>query len=274
MTKKAVSTSMEGMIYNANAILEKAVSSKSTGISKKIVENCYGVAILSVVEVGAVFSGSVGSGIVLSHDPVAGTWSPPCACALEGIGFGLLMGGSHTDFITFVMDPSTMAAFMSERGHRFARQATAALGHFGRNENLNLNIMNKGAVTLSYTNGAFVGVSIENADVRPLGRANNVFYGRPTLSRDILAGDTLGVSEGKDILVGGTVKMPEGKVTLIDEVYKKLDILCKGETAEPDAAEQAKVEEAKKVTDTAGEEASKHDNVVEIDAKAEAAKGN
>jgi hypothetical protein len=70
---------MEGMIWHANEILQKAISSKTSGLPKNIVENCHGVILISVVEVGAIFSGSVGSGIVLAKDPAAPgmKWSPP-----------------------------------------------------------------------------------------------------------------------------------------------------------------------------------------------------
>ena len=106
----------------------------------------------------------------------------------------------------------------------------------------------------------YAGVSINGAQFRPNGKVNNVFYGKPVLSQKILE--------------GVAVKMPEGKLTVIDDVYKKLAILESGETAEPDAAETAKVAEAAAVAVSVHETIKDDADIVEVDAKAEAAAGN
>lgn len=56
------------------------------------------------------------------------------------------------------------------------------------------------------------------------------------------------------------------------EIYKKLDLLMKGSTNEPTTEEQEKVEAARIEAEKLGEEASKADDVVLVDAKAEAEK--
>ena len=253
---------MEGMIWHANEILQKAVSDKTNGIPPDVVKNCHGVILVSVVEVGAIFSGSKGSGIIMAKDPaVPGLkWSPPCACTLSGIGFGLLLGAAHTDFLIFAMDTPTLHSFTADKGYVCNAQETHVLGKMGRTGELNLDPMNNGVIIFSYTNGVFAGVSIEGATFRPNGKANTAFYGRPAPSQKILE--------------GVAIKIPEGKVTLIDEVYKKLEIIQKGGTAEPDAAEAAKVEAAASVAEAAHEAVKDDPEIVEVDAKAEAAKGN
>jgi len=260
--KKPAKTTMEGMIWHANQVLAKAVSDKSNGIPKDVVKNCHGVIIVSVVEAGAIFSGSVGSGIVMAKNPALPglQWSPPCACSLSGLGFGLLLGAAHTDFIIFAMDMLTLHSFVADTGFVCNAQNTFALANISRGGDLNLDPMNNGVVVVSYSNGVFAGVSIEGATFRPNGKANNAFYGGPVLSQKILE--------------GVAVKMPEGKVTLIDEVHKKLEIIQNGGTAEPDAAEAAKVEVAASVAEAAHESIKSDPEIVEVDAKAEAAKGN
>lgn len=217
---------------------------------------------MSVVEVGAIFSGTKGSGIIMAKNPAAPglAWSPPCACSLGGIGFGLLLGGQHKDLIIFIMDKGTLYEFMDDKGFVCNGENTYALGNMSRGGTLNLDPVNNGCIVVSYTNGVFAGVAINGANFRPNGKANNAFYGGPTLSQKILE--------------GVAVKIPEGKVTLIDEVTKKLAILEKGETAEPDAAETAKVAEAATVAVSAHEVIKDDAEIVEVDAAAEAAAGN
>lgn len=261
-TKKPAKTTMEGMIWHANDILTKAISDKSSGLPKDVVKNCHGVVLVSVVEVGAIFSGSKGSGIIMAKDPaVPGLkWSPPCACTLSGVGFGLLLGAAHTDLLIFIMDTPTLNTFVTDEGFVCNGQNTYVLGNMGRAGELNLDPVNNGVIIASYANGAYAGVSIEGAKFRPNGKANNAFYGKPVLAQKILE--------------GVAVQIPDGKVTLIDEVHKKLEIIQNGGTAEPDAAETAKVEAAAVVADSAHDAIKDDSEIVQVDIKEEAAKGN
>lgn len=95
-------TTMEGIIWHFNIKIQKAISAHGAGLPKDVVANCHGVLLMSVVEVGAVFSGSIGSGILIRKNPIFGMkWSPPCACRLHGAGFGLAIGGAHKGFLIF-----------------------------------------------------------------------------------------------------------------------------------------------------------------------------
>jgi len=250
---------MEGMIWHANDILQKAISSHGAGLPRDIVENCHGVILISAVEVGAIFTGSVGSGIIIRKNPIAGVkWSPPCACKLSGIGFGLLVGGAHTDFLVFCLDDITVYAFASGQEFTFGPQDAYVLGNMGRTQRLNFNDINNGAITVSFSNGVFAGVSLEGAKVTPNDKANETFYGQPVTAQKILEGIV--------------VKMPADKVTLMDEVHAKLNVLALGETFDPDDAEHEKVEAAKLEADKAHEAVKSNPEIVEVNAKVEAAK--
>lgn len=249
-------TTMEGMIWHANDILQKAISSHGAGLPRDIVENCHGVICISAVEVGAIFTGSVGSGILMRKNPIAGVkWSPPCACKLFGAGFGLLAGAQHTDFLVFCLDNATVYAFASGQEFTFGPQNSHVLGSMGRTERLNFNNMNNGVITVSFSNGVFAGVSLEGAKVTPNDKANSLFYGQPVTAQKII--ETV------------AVKMPENKVTLIDEVHAKLDVLALGETFDPDEHEHAKVVAAKQEADKAHEAVKSDPEVVQVDVKKE-----
>jgi hypothetical protein len=158
------------------------------------------------------------------------------------------------------MDTPTLHSFVADTGFICSAQNTQVLGKLGRAGELNLDPMNNGAIVVTFANGVYAGVSIEGAKFRPNGKVNNIFYGEPVTAQKILE--------------GVAVKMPEGKVTLIDEVYKKLDILAAGGTAEPDAAEEKKVVAAASVAEVAQASIAGDPDVVIVDAKVEAEKGN
>jgi len=55
-------------------------------------------------QLGFIFSGNVGTGIVMLKSP-DGTFNqaPPCAVGLTGVGFGLLAGASVKDVVMFLV---------------------------------------------------------------------------------------------------------------------------------------------------------------------------
>ena len=104
---------MEGMIWNANHVLYQALSPdtpvscffdfgqverqmrtkyyyfkryKLQGIPRGMIKNCKGIILLSVVEAGFIFSGNVCTGVIIANK-YDGTWSPPSALGLGGIGW-------------------------------------------------------------------------------------------------------------------------------------------------------------------------------------------
>ena len=60
-------------------------------IPRGMIKNCKGIILLSVVEAGFIFSGNVGTGVIIANK-YDGTWSPPSALGLGGIGWGFMVG--------------------------------------------------------------------------------------------------------------------------------------------------------------------------------------
>jgi len=87
-------------------VLEQAL--KEQGMSQALFKSCVGVVILSVVQAGFVFSGSVGTGVLLRKMSTGEKWSAPVACGLTGVGWGLLVGGSVKDMLVFIFDEATL----------------------------------------------------------------------------------------------------------------------------------------------------------------------
>ena len=92
-----------------------------------MIKNCKGIILLSVVEAGFIFSGNVGTGIIIAHKD-DGTWSPPSALGLGGVGCGLVVGAEIKDILICVMwwDNTTMEALAGDRQIKFGGQVSAA----------------------------------------------------------------------------------------------------------------------------------------------------
>ncbi len=84
-----------------------------SGIPRGIIKGCKGIILLSVVEAGFIFSGNVGTGVVIAHKD-DGTWSPPSALGLGGIGWGFMVGAEVKDLVICVMDDETLQALTGQ----------------------------------------------------------------------------------------------------------------------------------------------------------------
>jgi len=91
-------------------VLEQALQpGPNSGIPQAFFKACKGVVLLSVIEVGFVFSGNLGTGILLKKLDENGTkWSAPVACGCTGVGWGALVGGSVKETMMFIFDEDTL----------------------------------------------------------------------------------------------------------------------------------------------------------------------
>jgi lipid-binding SYLF domain-containing protein len=245
----------------ANHVLEQALAPGTNGVPHGLFsQDLKGIILISVVEVGFIFSGNVGSGIIMARDSATDTWSTPCAVGLTGVGWGFLVGGSLKDLMIFIYNTNTLGGVSGDSGLKLGGQAELTLGPFGRSGQVHLDLSGQGAgatVAVAFSKGAFMGLSVEGSVVGPRHAVNETFYGMACHPGDILA---------------DKVKIPDGKVTLIQEVYDKLKKLSTGETHEPDAKEQQKKVAAKVAADKAAVSGNVASGVVQVDAKVEAAK--
>jgi len=253
--------SMEGMIWNANHVLEQALDPKQKGVPKDLFNKCIGICMVSVVEVGFMFSGNVGSGIVL-RKTADGGWSPPSAVGLGGMGWGFLVGGAVKDIMIFIFDENSMDGMLGEAGIKIGGQINLTLGPFGRNYAGDIGISNKGAsgtFSVAFSKGAFLSLSIEGAVVSAREGVNDNFYGKTTRPQEI---------------VNGEVTLPEDKPTLIDKVYEKLAKLAEGNVHEPTEEETLANQVAAKVAQEKSEQLAQADpsGVMKVNAAEEAEK--
>lgn len=199
-------------------------------IPKELFEKCKGICLISIVEVGFIFSGNVGTGIILAKNE-DGSWSKPVACGLTGVGWGFLVGGSVKETMIFIMDDNSMEGMSSDKGLKIGGQLELTVGPWGRSGRFDLGLGTKGAsgtVAIAMSMGAFLGVNIHGSAVGARDAVNASFYGKEVTPRQIMYGDE--------------VSMPEGKETKINEVYEKLKNLTEAapKTEEGDKAEAEK----------------------------------
>jgi lipid-binding SYLF domain-containing protein len=236
-------------------VLKWVMDPYKSGLHRDLFGNTLlGICFINIVEAGFIFSGNVGTGIILARDENDGSWSPPCAIGLTGVGWGFILGASVKDIVYLIYDRETMKAMRGDIGFKLGTQAEASLFNWGRTAEATFNITNKGVgtnIALSYSKGIFGGISIEGALCNPRTRVNEKFYAKKEVSP-------------KDILLDRSVEIPDG--TLLPEVYDKLNKLCSGElTYEVTDAEKKKAEEIRAKAEKEGEEHLKEESVEFVD---------
>jgi hypothetical protein len=135
------------------------------------------------------------------------------------------------------------------------------LGPFGRNYEAGIGVSNKGAsgtFSVAFSKGAFLGLSVEGATVGPRSGVNDSFYGATTTPLSVLSGG---------------VTMPADRPTMIQGVYDKLNKLAEGQTYTPTPDEATAKASLAASAQQASEKANQAEDVVKVDAAAEAQAG-
>lgn len=229
---------MEGMIWNANAVLDAALDPKHNGVAKELFQKCQGIVCISIVTVGLVFSGHSGSGVLIGKK-TDGSWSAPSAVAVLGYGGGILAGADHQDALIFIMDQATLKDFCTRPQTRLSPLAAATLGkNFSRQTDVGLDAPDKGTVSVYFSKGLFVGAELEMGTLDCRDQQNKKFYDKDVQPWDILT---------KDDAV--TIPQDSG----VPDLHRKLEMLAQGKTWTPSDVDVNKSERLRAQAEKSGE---------------------
>ncbi|KAI8806785.1 hypothetical protein BJ742DRAFT_679733 [Cladochytrium replicatum] len=161
----------------------------ATLIPPKIIENAKGVAVVTVIKAGFVWTGKIGSGLVVAK-LADGRWSAPSSVALTGVGFGAQIGAQLTDFVFILNTYDAVKAFSHGGNVTLGAQIGVAAGPVGRAVEGAGTIMNPAPIyAYSKNKGLFAGISLEGSVVMTRNDANAHFYNRKVTARELLSGE-------------------------------------------------------------------------------------
>lgn len=136
------------------------------------------------------FGGKYGRGFASCRKPT-GNWSSPGAVAIEGGSFGPQLGGSATDLIMLVMNPTGMNRLLGDK-FTLGGEVAVVAGPTGGSASANTDLLlTAEMVSYSRAKGLFIGLSLEGATLRPDGGENKRLYGHEIGNREILSGKIL-----------------------------------------------------------------------------------
>lgn len=155
------------------------------GIPDQVLQGAKCVAVIPKLVKGAfVVGGEHGTGVATCKNN--GTWSAPAPFALSGISWGPQIGGKSTDLLMFIMNDQGMTDLL--RGHiKVGADVSAAAGPVGRSGSADAGYK-AGILTYSSSKGAFIGASLNGAEIQQDHRATTDWYGNDVPFKDILTG--------------------------------------------------------------------------------------
>ncbi|KAF0714062.1 Aste57867_4076 [Aphanomyces stellatus] len=209
-------SNMEKEIDKACKILDAFFDPKvdaDKAVPFELLQHASGIAFLTVIKAGFIWTGKLGTGIVLSRME-DGSWSPPSGIGTAGVGFGAEIGGEMIDFMIILGSPSAVATFKKGTQLSVGAGLELAVGPVGRAGGAAVNAGGSGVssnFTYSHAKGLFAGVGLHGSTIMVRGELNKAFYGSDVSPMQILSGG---------------VTAPHGSC---DRLYETLRRACNGD---------------------------------------------
>lgn len=181
----AAAASEQDTVERSAVIIREFRHMPEKGIPARILRRARGLAIISVVKAGFIFSGKGGEGVVVARTRRG--WSGPSFIGTGGAGWGPQIGAQVTDFVIVLNSDRAVRAFAKGGNITLGADASVAAGPVGRAAEAD--VTPRAAIyTYSKSKGLFIGASLEGAVIGTRKGANERYYARPATADDILHG--------------------------------------------------------------------------------------
>ncbi|KAI8610521.1 hypothetical protein BC830DRAFT_1145381 [Chytriomyces sp. MP71] len=183
---------LQDELAKAGSILDHFIKGDTqldqTMIPPKVLANAKGVAVITIVKAGFIWSGRGGAGLVVAKLS-DGRWSAPSAIAAGGAGVGAQIGAEVTDTVFILNTESAVKAFSHGGNVTFGANLSVAAGPMGRSAEAAGSLANVAPIySYSKTKGLFAGVSLEGLVIVTRQETNARFYGSHVTPQDLLSG--------------------------------------------------------------------------------------
>ncbi|HUI76543.1 MAG TPA: lipid-binding SYLF domain-containing protein [Bryobacteraceae bacterium] len=174
-------------LQDAAQVFTEIMATPDKGIPQDLLEKAQCVVIVPGVKKGAFIVGAeYGRGVAECRRPDRSGWGAPAAVRIEGGSVGLQIGGSSTDVVLLVMSQRGMDKLMTDK-FTLGADAAVAAGPVGRNAAAQTDVeLHAEILGWSRSRGAFAGISLNGATLRPDNDRNEELYGHKISNREVL----------------------------------------------------------------------------------------
>lgn len=204
--------SMSGMVWadsdreatvdrldHAGQILHEVMSAPDSGIPEEVLDHAKCVAVVPhLLKGGFIIGAQNGRGVATCR--TANGWSAPAFFAITGGSWGLQIGIEGVDLVMIIQNEKGMNRLISSR-FKLGADASAAAGPVGRHASADTDWkLDTEILTYSRAKGAFAGLTLNGAAIRPDEDSTRAIYGHPVSTRKILSGRVAAPASAKPFL--------------------------------------------------------------------------
>lgn len=176
-------------LRTAGVVFTEIMGTPDKGIPKELLENAQCIVIIPGMKKAAfIFGGNYGVGFMLCRQASGLGWSAPASVRAEGGSVGFQIGVSETDVIMLVMNKRGAEKLLSDK-FTLGADASVAAGPVGRTSSADTDAkLHAEILSYSRSRGAFAGISLDGATLRPDNDSNSELYGRKLTNQQIVDG--------------------------------------------------------------------------------------
>jgi lipid-binding SYLF domain-containing protein len=176
-------------LKTAGVVFTEIMGTPDKGIPQELLENAECIVIVPGMKKAAfIIGGNYGRGFMLCRHASGLGWSAPAGVKVEGGSIGFQIGGSETDVIMLVMNKRGAEKLLSSK-FTIGADASVAAGPVGRTSSADTDAkLHAEILSYSRSRGAFAGVSLDGATLRPDEDSNADLYGRKLTNEQIVMG--------------------------------------------------------------------------------------
>jgi SH3 domain-containing YSC84-like protein 1 len=134
-----------------------------------------------MLKAGFFLGGSGGSGTLLSRDLKTNVWSYPVFYTMGSVSLGLQFGGEASQIILMVMTDKGMDSMLTT-SFKLGADASVAAGPVGQGAKA----ATADILAFAQSKGAFIGIAIEGAIIKPRDKWNAAYYKQQVSPADII----------------------------------------------------------------------------------------
>jgi lipid-binding SYLF domain-containing protein len=181
--------SIDKRIHESALVLSEIMNAGDKAIPDDLLHKAQCVGIIpNLKRAGFIVGAKYGKGELTCRTRDGAGWSGPSTVRIEGGSIGLQIGLGETDVIFVVMNRGGEEKLMADK-FTVGGDASAMAGPVGRSTTAQTDaMMNAQILSWSRSRGAFAGVSLEGATLRPDRDDNVKLYGHAVTQREILEG--------------------------------------------------------------------------------------
>jgi lipid-binding SYLF domain-containing protein len=182
-------------------------------IPQKVIQNCVGLAIFTVMRTGLWVSGAGGSGVLIARKE-DGSWSPPSGILIHTLGVGFMAGIDIYDCVLVINNREALNAFSKVRVS-LGGEVSLAAGPLGIGGNVESELLKNRKPVWTYmkSRGLYGGIQFDGTIVVERNDENARFYGERMPISQILAGNVKRVPRETRMLME-VLKEAEGRTDL------------------------------------------------------------